>query len=119
MQDLPVILNIKCTRNNIFLNVIDNGQTTIMYSLGSTGAKNALKRSELAETTTLLKTVVNIARAGYNSVTVQFNGLEEELREELLELLIEANITVDSIIDVTSIPFNGCRLKKKRRRKNQ
>jgi small subunit ribosomal protein S11 len=113
----PVLLNVKFTRNNVFLNVTDNGQTTIKYSLGSTKTKNTLKRSETAETTTLLKTVVEMYKAGYESVIVQFDGSNKELREELIELLVEGEFIIEEIRDITRIPFNGCRLKKQRRRK--
>jgi len=49
-----------------------------------------------------------MVRTGYNSVIVQFNGSNKNLREELIELLVEANLTIEEIRDVTDIPFNGC-----------
>jgi ribosomal protein S11 len=115
----PVLLIVKFTRNNIFLNVIRNGKTLHTRSLGLLGTKNAEKRTSLAIEKTFAETMIFIVKKGYKLLAIHFNGSYKDARTQVLEEARQVNLVITEVRDITSVPFNGSQLKKQRRRKHR
>ena len=107
---------ITATFNNTLITITDEGGNVIAWSsAGSVGFKGTRKSTPFAATTAadqLAKKV--ITSRGLKSVEVYIKGPGVG-REAALRALKSAGLTITMIADVTPMPHNGVRPKKKRR----
>lgn len=107
--------HVVATFNNTIVTITDtNGNTVAWASAGSAGFKGSRKSTPYAA-----------GLAGRNAAkTAQDNGMQEmdiivngpgPGRESAIRAIQSSGIKVTSIRDVTPVPHNGCRPKKKRR----
>ncbi|MDR4496581.1 MAG: 30S ribosomal protein S11 [Candidatus Scalindua sp.] len=113
---VKAIANIKATFNNTYITIADiNGETLCWASAGTVGFKGSRKSTPFASQRAA-KTVAEKARRkfGVKEVEVRIKGPGPG-RESAITALQEAGLLVKAIEDVTPLPHNGCRPRKKRR----
>lgn len=106
---------ISSTKNNTIITLVDNKNNTKGWSCsGSMGFKNARKSTTYAAQAAA-ENVVDKARVlGYTHLRLLVKGLGRG-KQSCLRALSKSGLKIISIEDRTGIPYNGCRLSKKRR----
>ncbi|MCD4651129.1 MAG: 30S ribosomal protein S11 [Candidatus Cloacimonetes bacterium] len=109
------VAHIKATFNNTIITITDiNGETLCWNSAGTIGFKGSRKSTPFAAQRAA-ETVANKARKmGVREVEVRVKGPGSG-RESAITALQAAGLQIKSIEDVTPLPHNGCRPRKKRR----
>jgi len=110
------VVHIKATFNNTLITITDvNGDVLCRDSGGTVGFKGSRKSTPFAAQ----RAARNVAerarkRFGVQEVEVRVKGPGPG-RESAITALQEAGLVVRAIEDVTPLPHNGCRPRKKRR----
>ena len=109
------VAHVKATFNNTIITITDtNGETLCWDSAGTIGFKGSRKSTPFAAQRAA-EAVANKARKmGLREVEVRDKGPGSG-RESAITALQAAGILIKSIEDVTPLPHNGCRPRKKRR----
>lgn len=108
-------LYILATFNNTVVSFTDmEGGVLCGASSGSVGFKGARKATPFAATVTVEKAIEKARKVGVRAVEIFIKGPGAG-RDAALRAVRAANLRIDLIADVTPIPHNGCRPKKKRR----
>ena len=115
-------LFIKFNNKNIFVTIVNTVLNKVLgvYSCGSCGFKGRRKNSPFAASQLAKKVALKLLSAGYFYCNISFNGISSH-RYIILNTLIKTslkdkNLTLVSIKDTTSVPFNGCRPSKRKSR---
>ncbi len=109
------IANIKATFNNTIINITDlEGNTIAWSSAGTIGFKGSRKSTPYAAQQAAEAVAKQAAEHGMRKVEVRVKGPGSG-RETAIRTLQANGLEVGSIKDVTPVPHNGCRPKKKRR----
>ena len=109
------IAHIKATFNNTYITIADiNGETLCWASAGTAGFKGSRKSTPFAAQRTARNVAEKARRFGVKEVEVMVKGPGPG-RESAITALQEAGLLVKAIEDVTPLPHNGCRPRKKRR----
>lgn len=107
---------IRASFNNIFITITDlSGDTIAWSSAGANNFKGARKGTPFAgQVTAEAVGRKALQEFGVKEVEVKVNGPGAG-RDSAVRALAAAGIKVRKIVDITSIPHNGCRPPKKRR----
>ncbi len=106
---------VTATFNNTLVTVTDTtGNTLLWGSAGASGFKGARKSTPFAATTTVEAVGRKAADMGVKDVEVYIKGPGAG-RDAALRALKSVGLNIGLIADVTPIPHNGPRPKKKRR----
>ncbi len=106
---------IKSTFNNTTVTITDmRGDTLCWASGGTCGFKGSRKSTPFAGQVAAQQAAEKAAKYGVKEIEVRVKGPGSG-RESAITALQSAGITVKLIQDVTPIPHNGCRPRKKRR----
>ncbi len=109
------IVHIRATFNNTLITITDtSGETLCSDSAGTMGFKGAKKSTPFAAQRAAETVARKARKIGISEVEVRINGPGSG-RESAINALHGAGLRVVSIEDVTPIPHNGCRPRKKRR----
>lgn len=109
------VVVITTTKNNTYVMLTDlNSQPKASESAGSMGYKNAAKRQPVAAERAAAEVAARGLKMGIESVVVKFRGIGRN-KQIALSALHAAGLRITQLMDVTPIPYNGCRPKKKRR----
>ena len=109
------IVHIKATFNNTHITITDREGNTISWgSAGAVGFKGTRKSTPYAAQRAADRAAVAATRHGMKSVEVRVKGVGSG-RESAVRALSNAGLRVTLIEDVTPLPHNGCRAKKRRR----
>lgn len=109
------VANIKASFNNTHINITDlNGETLCWASAGSVGFKGSRKSTPFAATQAALNVADKARKLGIQEIEIKIKGPGSG-RESAVTALQAAGLSVKSIEDVTPLPHNGCRPRKKRR----
>lgn len=109
------IVHIKTTFNNTMVTVTDlKGETLCWASAGTCGFKGSRKSTPYAGQMAAQQAADKAAKMGVKEVEVRVKGPGAG-RESAITALQTAGLIVKSIEDVTPLPHNGCRPKKRRR----
>ena len=109
------IVHIKATFNNTTVTITDQkGDVLAWATAGSSGFKGSRKSTPFAGQTAAQAVAEKAVKFGLKDVEVRVKGPGGG-RESAITSLEAAGLTVKSIEDVTPLPHNGCRPKKKRR----
>ena len=109
------IVHIRATFNNTLISITDtNGDAMCMSSGGSIGFKGSRKSTPFAAQRAARTAADKARKMGLTEVEVRVNGPGSG-RESAITALQAAGLKILSIEDVTPIPHNGCRPRKKRR----
>lgn len=106
---------VTATFNNTLVTITDtHGNALAWGSAGAAGFKGARKSTPYAATTAVDQVIRSAMEQGLRLVDVFIKGPGSG-RDGAIRALKAAGIGIASISDVTPIPHNGCRPKKKRR----
>jgi small subunit ribosomal protein S11 len=109
------IVHIKATFNNTLVTITDpDGDTICSKSSGCVGFKGSRKSTPFAAQQAAQRAAIDAKRHGVNEVEIRVNGPGPG-RESAISAIQQAGLRIASIEDVTPIPHNGCRPKKRRR----
>lgn len=109
------IVYVKATFNNTLVTVTDtNGDTLVRESAGTSGFKGSRKSTPFAAQRAAEQAATKARKMGLNEVEVRVKGPGSG-RESAITALQAAGLKIVSIEDITPIPHNGCRPRKKRR----
>ena len=109
------IVHIKATFNNTLITVTDSdGDTICSSSAGCVGFKGSRKSTPFAAQQAAQRAASSAMRNGVREVEVKVKGPGPG-RESAIAALQQAGLRISSIEDVTPLPHNGCRPRKKRR----
>lgn len=110
-----VRLNVLATFNNTLVTATDlEGNTVAWASAGGAGFKGTRKSTPFAATTTVEKLISRLRERGVKEVEVYIKGPGPG-RDAALRVVRAAGLKLSLIADVTPMPHNGTRPKKKRR----
>lgn len=109
------VAHVRATFNNTAVTITDiKGDTLCWASAGTSGFKGSRKSTPFAGQCAAQQAAEKAIKFGVKEVDVLVNGPGSG-RESAITALQSAGLTVKSIEDVTPIPHNGCRPRKKRR----
>ena len=109
------VAHIKATFNNTTVTITDTkGDTLCWSSAGTTGFKGSRKSTPFAGQLAAQQAAEKAAKFGMKEVDVKVKGPGSG-RESAITALQAAGLKIKSIEDVTPLPHNGCRPKKRRR----
>jgi len=109
------VAHIKATFNNTSITVTDlNGDTICWDSAGTIGYKGSRKSTPFAAQRTAESVAEKAKKFGVRDVEVRVKGPGSG-RESAITALQSSGLNVVAIEDVTPLPHNGCRPRKKRR----
>lgn len=109
------IAHIQATFNNTLITITDrNGDTIAWASSGSIGFKGSKKSTPFAAQLASAAAAKKAVGYGVKEVDVYVKGPGSG-RESAIRALSSAGLAVKLIRDVTPIPHNGCRPRKRRR----
>ncbi len=108
-------LYVTATFNNTLVNLTDNiGQTIAWSSSGASGFKGARKATPFAAISAVEKVASKAKGVGMNQIEVFIKGPGPG-RDAAIRALKNAGMNIMMIADVTPVPHNGPRPKKRRR----
>ena len=109
------VAHIQATFNNTLINITDrNGNTIAWASAGSSGFKGSKKSTPFAAQLASGACAKKALARGVKEVDVYVKGPGSG-RESAIRALQSAGLSISVIKDVTPIPHNGCRPRKRRR----
>ena len=109
------IAHVKASFNNTHVTITGpNGDTLARGSAGNVGFKGTRKSTPFAAQRAAEFAASAAMRHGLKEVEVRVRGAGSG-RESAVRALASAGLTITSIEDVTPLPHNGCRARKKRR----
>ena len=101
--------------NNTIVTIADpEGNTVATGSSGAMGFKGTRKSTPFATMRAGEKAAVAAIRHGMKEINVRIKGAGSG-RESSIRSMAKAGLKILSIEDVTPLPHNGCRAKKRRR----
>jgi small subunit ribosomal protein S11 len=115
-KNIPVgVAHIHATFNNTVVTITDpSGNVVSWSSAGCHGFKGSRKSTPFAAQVTAQRAAELAMEHGVRSANVNLKGPGSG-RESALRALQAAGISITQIRDITSVPHNGCRPKKRRR----
>ncbi len=109
------IVHVKATFNNTIITITDPaGEVLCWDSAGTIGFKGSRKSTPFAAQRAAESVADKAKKMGVREVEVRVKGPGSG-RESAITALQSAGIAVRSIADVTPLPHDGCRPRKKRR----
>ena len=109
------VVHVKATFNNTLVTITTNrGEVLCTGSAGTVGFKGTRKSTPFAAQRAAEQAAALAMRHGLREVEVKVKGAGSG-RESAVRALSNSGLKVLSIEDVTPLPHNGCRARKKRR----
>lgn len=109
------VAHIKATFNNIMVTITDvNGATLCWDSSGTVGFSGSRKSTPFAAQRAAESCAQKAQKFGVKQIEVKVKGAGSG-RESAIRSLQAAGLDIRAIEDVTPLPHNGCRPRKRRR----
>jgi len=109
------IAHIKATFNNTIITITDmNGETICWDSAGTIGFKGSRKSTPFAAQRAAENVAEKARKVGIREIEIKVKGPGSG-RESAITALQGAGLSVRAIEDVTPLPHDGCRSRKRRR----
>jgi len=107
--------HIKASFNNTIVTITDaSGQVLAWDSAGTIGYKGSRKSTPFAAQRAAEKCAEKVRKMGVSDLEIKVRGPGSG-RESAIRAFASSGIDVKSIEDVTPLPHNGCRARKRRR----
>jgi small subunit ribosomal protein S11 len=112
---VKAIVHIRATFNNTLITITDpDGETICASSAGCVGFRGSRKSTPFAAQQAAQRCATAAMRSGVREVEIKVKGPGSG-RESAISALQGAGLRISSIEDVTPLPHNGCRPRKRRR----
>lgn len=112
---LEGVIHIQNTFNNIILTLTDQkGFIKTYTSAGIVGFRGARRSQPVAAEQAAEELARRALKLGYSTVSVRLKG-PGNTKQYAVQSLAASGLHISSLADVTPIPYNGCRLPKRRR----
>ncbi len=112
---VKAVAHIKATFNNTYITITDlAGETICWASAGTVGFKGSRKSTPFAAQRAATSAADKAQKLGVREVEIKVKGPGSG-RESAITALQAAGLDVKAIEDVTPLPHNGCRPRKRRR----
>lgn len=109
------VAHIKATFNNTTVTITDtNGEVLCWATAGSSGFKGSRKSTPFAAQRAAETCAEKASKFGVKEIEVRVKGPGSG-RESAITGLQSSGLTIKAIEDVTPLPHNGCRPRKRRR----
>jgi small subunit ribosomal protein S11 len=109
------VVHIKATFNNTIVTITDkNGQTLCWDTGGTIGYKGSRKSTPFAAQRAAEQCANKVKKMGMKEVDIRVKGPGSG-RESAIRAIQASGLEIKAIEDVTPLPHNGCRPRKKRR----
>jgi small subunit ribosomal protein S11 len=109
------VANVLASYNNTIVSITDHrGQVISWASAGRTGARGSRKSTSFAGTQVAQMAARDAMAHGLKEIVIRVSGPGQG-RESAIRALHAIGLEVTSIVDVTPVPHNGCRPRKRRR----
>ena len=109
------VAHVKASFNNTLVTITSaNGEVVATGSAGQVGFKGTRKSTPFGAQRAAEKAAASAMRLGVREVEVRVKGAGSG-RESAVRALSNSGLRVVSIEDVTPLPHNGCRARKRRR----
>jgi small subunit ribosomal protein S11 len=109
------VAHIKASFNNTIITIADKtGGSLCWATAGTIGYKGSRKSTPFAAQRAAEEVAIKAKKIGVREIDVRVNGPGSG-RESAIRALKASGLDIRSIEDVTPLPHNGCRPKKKRR----
>ena len=109
------VAHVRASFNNTQITITDvNGEVLAWDSAGTVGFKGARKSTPFAATRAAEAVAQKVRKLGMTEVEAKINGPGPG-RESAVTGLQANGIKITAVEDVTAIPHNGCRPRKRRR----
>ena len=109
------VAHVKASFNNTIVTVTDaTGQVLAWDSSGTIGYKGSRKSTPFAAQRAAEKVAEKVRKMGVHEMEVLVRGPGSG-RESAVRALASSGIEIKSIEDITPLPHNGCRARKRRR----
>jgi small subunit ribosomal protein S11 len=109
------IVHVNSTFNNTIMVLTDRDSKVQTWTSGGTvGYKNANKATPMAAELAAKELAKRAVGLGFHSVVVKLKGMGKN-KQFAVQSLAANGLTVSQLQDVTPIPYNGCRLPRRRR----
>ena len=109
------VVHIKATFNNTIVTITDkSGQTLCWDTGGSMGYKGSRKSTPFAAQRAAEQCANKVKKMGMKEVDIRVKGPGSG-RESAIRAIQASGLEIKAIEDVTPLPHNGCRARKKRR----
>ncbi len=109
------VAHVKATFNNTLITITDTKGAALCWSTaGTSGFKGSRKSTPFAGQLAAQQVAEKAVKFGMKEVDVKVKGPGSG-RESAITALQAAGLKIKSIEDVTPLPHNGCRPKKRRR----
>ena len=110
-----LFLHLKCSFNNTIACVTNTEGNVLMWSSPAChGLKGSKRSTVFAARVAITEIAKNLQSLNVESVDVRLKGLGPG-RRKITKILSDYNVGVRSLQDVTPLPFNGTRPRRKRR----
>ncbi|MBN1421741.1 MAG: 30S ribosomal protein S11 [Planctomycetes bacterium] len=109
------IVHIKATFNNTIITITDrNGQVLCWDTAGTIGYKGSRKSTPFAAQRAAERAAQKAKKMGVKEVDIRVRGPGAG-RESAIRAIQTSGLDIKTIEDVTPLPHNGCRPRKRRR----
>jgi small subunit ribosomal protein S11 len=109
------VVHIRATFNNTLVTFTDeNGEVICWDSAGTIGYKGSRKSTPFAAQRAAYRAAEKARKMGVREVEIRVKGPGAG-RESAIRSIADAQLQIRAIEDVTPLPHNGCRPKKRRR----
>jgi small subunit ribosomal protein S11 len=110
-----VVIHAKCSFNNTIFTVTDlNGNSLMWSSPACHGLKGSRRSTTFAARVALIEIAKNLNELNVETASLRLKGIGPG-RRQITKILSDYSIEVESIQDVTPLPFNGTKKRVKRR----
>lgn len=111
------VILVQVTKNNTIITLTDlHGKTKYWASAGSCGYKGKQKSSYIITKYVAQKVAKEALALGLNIVLLKMKGTHKPKKLSAISGFIGEKINITKIMNITSLPHNGCRIRRKRRR---
>jgi small subunit ribosomal protein S11 len=108
-------INIQCTSNNTIVSLIDpEGFLVTTLSSGHLNYKGSRKGTQIASQQVIFCLGEKALKFGYTRFIVKIRGIGKG-RNSAIKELKKAGLSLEKIIDITPLAYNGCRVAKSKK----